>query len=141
MNKYELTNETKVKYGVKLYRIKALKDFSDVSKGDLGGWIEKESNLSQSGDAVVYGDAWVSGNAKATKKVINLIANTWNITLTDNHIQIGCKQFTFEKFIKLHKNFSKVKSQFYENDLEKILPYRKVLVELVKIASGGQDDK
>ena len=68
--KYTLTKETKTEFGIKLYRIKALKDFGDVSKGDKGGWIEKESNLSQEdnawvfGDAQVYGDARVFGNAR-----------------------------------------------------------------------------
>lgn len=47
MKKYELTNETKIFNGVELHRIKALKDFGDVKKGDLGGWLEKEENLSQ----------------------------------------------------------------------------------------------
>lgn len=47
----------------KLYRIIALKDFSDVKKGDLGGYIEKEENLSQTGDAWVYDNAMVLGSA------------------------------------------------------------------------------
>ena len=69
MKKYELTSETKVFLGKTLYRIKALVQFGNVNAGDLGGWIEKEENLSQSGnawvsgDARVYGDARVSGNA------------------------------------------------------------------------------
>ena len=76
MNKFELTKNKKEVFGTTLYQIKALKDFSNVSKGDLGGWIKKESNLSQLnnawvyddakvyGNARVYGDAWVSGSAK-----------------------------------------------------------------------------
>ena len=65
--KFELTKESKkTEFGVTLYRIKALKDFLDVKKGNLGGWVEKESNLSQDGDAWVYGDAWVSGNARVS---------------------------------------------------------------------------
>lgn len=45
--KYELTDNT-IEYNEKtLYQIKALKDFVDVKAGDLGGYIEKESNLSQ----------------------------------------------------------------------------------------------
>ena len=32
----------------------------------MGGYIEKEENLSQSGNAWVYGDARVSGNAKVS---------------------------------------------------------------------------
>ena len=63
MKKYELTSETKVFLGKTLYRIKALVQFGNVNAGDLGGWIEKEENLSQSGNAWVYGDARVSGNA------------------------------------------------------------------------------
>jgi len=56
--KYELTKETKDHFGTTLYRIKALKDFGNVVKGELGGFIEKEANLD------VYGDAWVSGDAR-----------------------------------------------------------------------------
>ena len=64
MKKYELTSETKVFLGKTLYRIKALVQFGNVNAGDLGGWIEKEENLSQSGNAWVYGDARVSGDAR-----------------------------------------------------------------------------
>lgn len=46
-----------------LYRIEALKDFGDVKKGDIGGWIEKEKNLSQEGNCWLYGDATVVQNA------------------------------------------------------------------------------
>ena len=63
MRKYELTSETKVINGVKLHRIKALKSFRSIEKGDLGGWIESEKNLSQDGDAWVFDNAKVRGNA------------------------------------------------------------------------------
>jgi carbonic anhydrase/acetyltransferase-like protein (isoleucine patch superfamily) len=49
--------------GHKLYRIRALRSFSDVKEGDLGGWIEKESNLSHDGDCWVRDNAKVFGNA------------------------------------------------------------------------------
>ena len=62
--KYELSNETIEIDGITLHRIKALKDFSYVKAGDLGGWVEKEDNLSQMGDAWVYENAEVYGNAK-----------------------------------------------------------------------------
>lgn len=68
--KYILTNETMDFLGRKLYKIKAVKDFGNVKKGELGGWVESEDNLSQYGncwvsdEAKVYDDAWVSGNAK-----------------------------------------------------------------------------
>ena len=64
MKKFELTAEfvTNV-FGKKLFRIKALVAFGNVKKGELGGFIEKEDNLSHSGNAWVSGDAQVSGDA------------------------------------------------------------------------------
>ncbi len=46
-----------------LLRIIALTNFSDVKKGDFGGLIEKEDNLSHEGNCWISGGAWVSGNA------------------------------------------------------------------------------
>lgn len=51
--KYELIPEGE------LFRIKALKDFRDIKKGDLGGLIGSEYNLSQNGDSWVYTDSIV----------------------------------------------------------------------------------
>ena len=62
--KFKLTKKFKVWFGIKLWRIKALKDFSNVSKGELGGFVEKEENLSEENDAWVSGDAWVYGYAQ-----------------------------------------------------------------------------
>ena len=62
--KYKLTKEAINVNGKTLYRIEALKDFGYIKKGDKGGFIEKECNLSQSGDCWVYGNAKVYNNAK-----------------------------------------------------------------------------
>lgn len=63
--KYEILKDEFIEFNDrKLYRIKALKDFCDVKKGAVGGYIESEKNLSREGDAWVYGDARVSGNAQ-----------------------------------------------------------------------------
>lgn len=62
--KYKLTNDIFVYHDIKLYRIKALKDFDDVSKGQLGGYIESEKNLSQEGNCWVYDNAMVYNNAR-----------------------------------------------------------------------------
>lgn len=70
MKKFELTSEFVTFLGKTLFRIKALVSFGDVAEGELGGFIERENNLDQSGDAwvygnaQVYGNAWVSGNAR-----------------------------------------------------------------------------
>lgn len=68
MKKYEFSGET-LRYGeVTLHRIRALRNFGKlhryVKAGDLGGWIEKEDNLSHDGDAWVAQDAIVMGEAK-----------------------------------------------------------------------------
>ena len=76
VKKFKLTSEFIVDIsGVKLFRIKALIEFGNVKAGDLGGYIEKEENLSHMGnawvsgnaqvfgDARVFGNAWVSGDA------------------------------------------------------------------------------
>ena len=78
MKKYEFTGEVKVKFGVTLKRIRAIIDFGNVKKGEIGGFIEEEENLSHensawiygnaevSGDARVYGSAWIYGNAEVS---------------------------------------------------------------------------
>ena len=68
--KYELTNETREFHGRVLHRIRALKDFGSVRAGDLGGWIEKEDNLSQFGACWVYGNAVVDENAMVRENAL-----------------------------------------------------------------------
>ena len=104
MRKYEFTGETKTSYGLTLKRIRRLSD------GVLGGWIEKESNLSQCGscwvsrsavvcgearvfgEARVCGDAVVCGSAEVSTRVFNLNYYQYNITMTDYLVKIGCKK-------------------------------------------------
>jgi acetyltransferase-like isoleucine patch superfamily enzyme len=71
--KYEFTGDTKIIYvgfnltPVVLHRIRAIKNFLYdipfgnfcIVTGELGGWIEKESNLSHDGDCWVTDDAQV----------------------------------------------------------------------------------
>ena len=82
MKKYEMTSNVKEFLGHKLFQIRALKDFGDVKTGDLGGYIEKEENLSHGGNAWVFGNARVSGNARihGNAKVYNnakVFENAW----------------------------------------------------------------
>ena len=64
MKKFELTNEFITNmFGTKLFRIRALVEFGDVEAGELGGYVEKESNLGHDDNAWVYDNAWVCGNA------------------------------------------------------------------------------
>ena len=77
MKKFELTAEyvTNI-FGKKLFRIKALVAFGDVKEGDLGGFVEKESNLANSGKAWVSGDAGVSGDAQISGNA-QVSGNAW----------------------------------------------------------------
>ena len=64
--KYELI-ESDIKG---LYRVKALKDFGYVKKGDIGGYVENPNNLSHEGycwvcdNAKIYGNARIYGNSE-----------------------------------------------------------------------------
>ena len=66
MKKYELTDDSITLIGRKLFRIRAIRSFSNVAAGDLGGYVEKEENLSHYNDAWIYGDARISDNARVS---------------------------------------------------------------------------
>lgn len=55
---------------VPVRRVRALEDFGSVSRGDIGGFLEKEENLSHSGNCWVFGDAMVFGNAQVLDNAI-----------------------------------------------------------------------
>lgn len=63
--KYELLKDNYINYeGKILYRIRALRDFSNVKAGDVGGYVQSEDNLSHKGDCWVYYNAKVFNSAK-----------------------------------------------------------------------------
>lgn len=66
MKKYELTKEFIEHCGRRLFRIRALIDFGNVKAGDLGGYVEKEENLSQEGNAPVDICAFMQGVAEGS---------------------------------------------------------------------------
>lgn len=58
--KYEMFKEKETDT---LFRIRALRDFGLVKKGDIGGYVESEFNLSHEGYCWIYGNARVYKNA------------------------------------------------------------------------------
>ena len=113
--KYKFTGKTKNHLGCTLHQIVCVTAFASIEVGDVGGWIEKEENLSQygnawvsgdaevSGDARVYGDAWVYGDARVygnaevcTKKAVTVSWTGYHVTITDTHITIGCQSHPIE---------------------------------------------
>lgn len=114
MKKFEFTGETKtislLFRTATLHRIRAVAEFGLVKIGDLGGWIEKEENLSHEGKAWVCGDAKVWGNAEVFSAshvlVIGAIGSRDDFTTffrdKDNEITVKCGCFLgkIDKFLE-----------------------------------------
>ena len=120
MKKFELTAEfvTNV-FGKKLFRIKALVAFGNVEKGELGGFIEKEDNLSHSGNAWVSGNAQVSGNADYA--VVTGFGRYFRATTffrcKDKILRVQCGCFygdlaQFRKIVKKTHGYSKYAKEY-----------------------------
>ena len=101
MKKFILTDETIEMFGVTLHRIKAVRSFGDVKEGDLGGFVEKEENISEHFEAWGYDNAKVSGNADYI-----VFKNWWSSgryftwTRSNNMWSVGCFYGTGEELIK-----------------------------------------
>ena len=123
--KYELTDETIIRDGRILHRIRAVRDFADVKAGELGGWIEKESNLDQDGDCWVYGNAMVYGNAvvKSMKDYI-VFKNWWSSgryftwTRSNNMWKVGCFHGTGAELVEKAYEDSEESGRHYAEIVE-----------------------
>ena len=149
--KYKITNETMITdSGILLHRIECLTAFGNVKVGDKGGYIEKESNLSQlgnawvCGNAKVYGDALVCGNAlvcenaevcgnaKVCENADYIVFKNWwssgryfTWTKSNNMWKVGCFYGTGEELIeKTYKDNEKSSRQY-----EKIVRYVQSILE------------
>lgn len=124
---YEFTGETKEIKGITLHRIRATKDIKGggVKAGDLGGWIEKESNLSDDAwvadDACVYGRARVSGDATIeSESDYSVFKNTWSsgrwftYTKSNKMWNVGCFYGTGEDLIAKAYKDSYMSGRCYE---------------------------
>lgn len=66
--KYEMLKDDTIEIdGTTLYRIRALRSFYGVIEGDLGGYIEKEENLSHEGICWVFRSGRVYQNARISE--------------------------------------------------------------------------
>lgn len=105
--KYKIRKDLSYTFdGHKLYRVEALKDFGNVKKGSVGGFIEKEDNLSQEGNCWIFLDAKVYGNAKVFgNAIINGFAQVCDNSVVFDNAQV--------------RGYSKVKdnAQVYGNSL------------------------
>lgn len=81
--KYEITDERTVINGYIVCRIRALRDIGNVKKGQLGGWIESEKNLSQEGQSWIYNDAIVLDHARVYED-----AKVFHNALVSDHAEV-----------------------------------------------------
>ena len=136
--KYKLTNETIKVYDKTLYRIEALKDFSDMCKGDKGGFIEDEHNLSHDGNSWVYGNAMVYGNGMVygDAKIENnsdyiVFKNWWSSgrfftwTRSNDMWSVGCFYGSGEELIKKAYEDSEKSGREYERVVKYVEEIRK----------------
>lgn len=81
-----LENDAIIIGGITLYRIEALKDFGNIKKGDKGGYIAYETNLSQKGNCWVAKNAKVCGFARVhdNAQVLDYARVFGNACLRDN---------------------------------------------------------
>ena len=126
--KYKLTKNTKDWYGTTLYQIEAVVSFGPVVKGELGGYIEKEGNLSQDGNAWVSGDAQVYGNARVSGNA-RVYGNAWvsgyarvsgNAWVSGNARVYGKFKFTLGYFFGSRYKKEEIKYHKLDNDYELI---------------------
>lgn len=89
--KYKIRKDLNYTFnGHKLYRVEALKDFGNVKKGSIGGFIEKEDNLSQEGNCWIFLDAKVYGNAKVFgNAIINGFAQVCDNSVVFDNAQVN----------------------------------------------------
>ncbi len=117
--KYILTDETIEVDGQTLYRIEAVRDFGDVKKGDKGGYISSEANLSHDGSAWVCGEAKVCGSADYI-----VFKNWWTSgryftwTRSDDMWRVGCFHGTGEELVAKAYKDSEVSGREYARVVE-----------------------
>ena len=125
--KYKLGEKHK-KY--ELYRVISLINFLNVEAGDVGGYIARETNLSQAdfawvyGNAQVFGDARVFGELKINYIPINIVGLKYSMTIfkKTGQIQVGCHLKTIKKWEEITEFEDQ---EFLDTWKEKILAFAK----------------
>lgn len=111
--KFEFVDGDTIEFnGTTLRRIRALRDIPafNVKTGDLGGYLAEESSLSQDNNSWIEKNAWIGQGvtiptaAEVYKEatinptvLLGFSTEGWNITITDNHMKIGCQTHSFEE--------------------------------------------
>lgn len=97
-----------------LYRLRALKNFSDVKKGELGGYVTSGDNLSQIGNCWVYDKAFIKDDSKVTGNVRvkdNAIINNSMLDgtiLVKNNVYISDSKLSTNGSISVVEDYSRI---------------------------------
>ena len=94
--KYKLTDETIQVSGHTLHRIEALKNFGRVMKGDKGGFVQSERNLSHLGNCWIFDDSKAIGNSLVYQNAVLSGNKPNNIGCALNAVNISCFVLSFK---------------------------------------------
>lgn len=121
--KYKLIGDDCIKHhGRTLYRIKALKDIHTnskiiIKKGSIGGFIEKEDNLSQEDSCWVYNDAKVFETARVEDDaMVNYSAMIYGNALIKNNSYISGEAKVFDN-VRCWDDISIIDSMVHGNSV------------------------
>ncbi|WP_426422578.1 hypothetical protein [Bradyrhizobium genosp. A] len=82
--KYEFVEDDQIFYfGLRLRRIRALRDIPNVRIGDLGGYLQHDQNLSHEGNCWVSMGAAVLGNARVSED-----ARIWDQAMVGGYARV-----------------------------------------------------
>ena len=110
--KYRLTDETIEFNGVTLHRIEALKDFGRVMKGDKGGFVQSERNLSHLGNCWIFDDSKAIGNSLVYQNAVL----SGNSIICDNAVATGFSCI-FSRSIVCEKALITNNARIYRNSV------------------------
>ncbi len=82
-------------------------------------------------NALVYAHSELYGEAIATTKTYNIPFLEWNVTLSDNHIRIGCKQWTYEDFLRL--NEIHIGLEYSQEEYSKMENAKNIIIDAIKL--------
>jgi len=122
---YRLTDNKKFKYEIQFTQIQR------VSDGQLGGWIESESNLAQDGswigeNSYVFGSAVVYNNSSVFNSTVenSLVENSAisNSTVENSLVENNCVVYDSHFVNSCVKNSLTVSNSIVENEILKTNP-------------------
>lgn len=88
--KYEFVAHDCVLAGTRrLFRIRAVRDFGEVRRGDLGGYIQCEKNLCHDGQAWVHDVAQVYGPEAVVRGNAQVRGEAWILGRVEDDAEVG----------------------------------------------------